>query len=167
MSSKIPVSRHREVVQGPKRERRDPRFERFAGKLNEDLFRKSYAFVSQERQQEVAELRNQMKGKKSKELKRALQARVDKLEQQAHLVAKAQKERERAAARRKNEREQVAQGKKPYFLKKKDERLLAAVQKYEELKKTGRVDDYIAKRSKHKASKDRRHLPYGRRSQAS
>jgi ribosomal RNA-processing protein 36 len=45
--------RYREVVHVPKKTGLDPRFERLSGKLNEDLFRKTYAFVSEKRKQEI------------------------------------------------------------------------------------------------------------------
>lgn len=53
MSSKRPVSRYREVVHVPKKTGLDPRFERISGKFNEDLFMKTYAFVSEKRKEEI------------------------------------------------------------------------------------------------------------------
>lgn len=47
LSSKSTVGRLRQVVRVAKKQLVDPRFERTAGKLNEDLFHKSYAFLNE------------------------------------------------------------------------------------------------------------------------
>ncbi len=45
ITSKRAVGRHREVVEVKKKKVLDPRFESVSGKLNDDLFAKSYAFL--------------------------------------------------------------------------------------------------------------------------
>ncbi len=45
ITSKRPVGRFREVLQVRKKTTRDPRFDHASGKLNEDLFKKAYAFL--------------------------------------------------------------------------------------------------------------------------
>jgi ribosomal RNA-processing protein 36 len=60
----------------------------------------------------------------------------------------------------------VASGKNPYFLKKSEKRKMELVAKYEELKASGGLDKYMAKRRKKNAAKDHRYLPSGRRMEA-
>lgn len=73
-------------------------------------------------------------------------------------------ERERAVLRehRKREREAVAEGKRPYFLKRGELKKEALVQRFEALgeKKAARV---MERRRKKKAGKERKEMPLGRR----
>lgn len=76
MSSKRPVPRFREVVSVPKdsgKEIRDPRFEEAAGKLNPDLFKKSYAFVDDLKKQERQLVQKELRKAKGSEKKARLQ----------------------------------------------------------------------------------------------
>ncbi len=50
-------------------------------------------------------------------------------------------------------------GKKPFYLKKSDKRRAELLQKYEELKKGGKLENYMAKRRKKNAAKDHRYVP--------
>ncbi len=62
---------------------------------------------------------------------------------------------------KKRERELVAQGKSPYYLKETAVKQLGAAAKFMELDKAGRVDRFIAKSRTKKAAKDRKYLPGG------
>ena len=76
MSSKRPVSRFREVVPVVKdklSETRDPRFEETAGKLNSDLFKKSYAFVDELKKKEKQLIKREVHKTKSAGKKAKLQ----------------------------------------------------------------------------------------------
>ena len=77
MSSKRPVSRFREVVavtKDKRREIRDPRFEEGAGQLNQDLFKKSYAFVDDMKKKEKLLIQKEVKKTKNTEKKAQLQS---------------------------------------------------------------------------------------------
>lgn len=51
------------------------------------------------------------------------------------------------------ERALIAQGKKPFFLKKSDEKKLALLQQYETLEKHGKLKKVLTSRRKHQTSK--------------
>jgi len=53
----------------------------------------------------------------------------------------------------------VAAGNKPFYLKKSEKRKRELVAKYEELKATGGLEKFMAKRRRKNASKDHRYLP--------
>lgn len=57
------------------------------------------------------------------------------------------------------ERAAVKAGKKPFFLKKSAKRRAELVAKYEDLKKAGRLEKYLAKRRRKNAAKDHRYIP--------
>lgn len=61
------------------------------------------------------------------------------------------------------EKQAVAEGKKPYYLKKSEQRRLELVSKFDELKKSGRLDKFMEKRRKKNAAKDHRYVPSQRR----
>lgn len=65
LSSKRAVGRFRQVVDVKKKRVLDPRFEAQSGRLNEDLFNKSYAFLDEYKQRELQQLKQQLKKTKS------------------------------------------------------------------------------------------------------
>lgn len=62
------------------------------------------------------------------------------------------------------EREAVKQGKKPFFLKRSEQRRQELIRRFRDLKATGRLEKVMAKRRKKNAAKDHRYVPVGRRS---
>mmetsp|Transcript_87330 Transcript_87330/g.232732 ORF Transcript_87330/g.232732 Transcript_87330/m.232732 type:complete len:278 (-) Transcript_87330:62-895(-) len=163
MSSKRPVSRYREVVAMPTKRNVDPRFERTSGKLNEELFRKSFAFVAQKRQEEMKELKQRMSKIKDPTAREELAAELDALQRVQQREAAVEARRERETERKRTERKLVREGKKPFFLKKSDQRNLELAKRFEDLSKKGKVDDVVAKRRRKNAQKDHRYMPYQRR----
>ncbi|GBG72641.1 hypothetical protein CBR_g12215 [Chara braunii] len=164
ISSKRPVPRFREVVQPTKKEIRDPRFESLSGKFSETGFRKAYGFLFDEvlpaekesLKQELTKAKRE--GGDAKELEDNF-SRVERLlkEDQKN---QAKKDREREI--RKKQLDQIKQGKKPFFLKKSEEKKIELMGKFEELKEKGNLDAYITKKRKKNAAKDRRFMPYRR-----
>lgn len=61
------------------------------------------------------------------------------------------------------EREDIQAGKRPFFLKASEKRKQALIQRYHELKASGKLEKAMAKRRKKMASKDHRLVPRGRR----
>ena len=57
----------------------------------------------------------------------------------------------------------MLQGKKPYFMKAKDENKQELLRKFEKLKQTGQLDKYLTKKRKRKAQKEHKHIPWKRR----
>ncbi|KAL4432830.1 hypothetical protein ABPG77_008156 [Micractinium sp. CCAP 211/92] len=165
MSSKRPVPVLRDTLQGGKREVRDPRFESLsAGQYSEEQFKRRYAFLYDEKlPQERAELKAALKKAKGAGPRAELQAQLTRVEQQLR-SEEARRRREGFKHQVKaKERAAVKEGKKPFFLKKSEQRRLELLAKYEELKATGKLDKFMAKRRKKNAAKSHKHLPGGRR----
>lgn len=78
VSATKPVGRFRQIVPVPKKAR-DPRFESFTGRLNQDLFRKSYAFVDDVRQAEVRKLRDDLTREKDEEKREVIRTALQLL----------------------------------------------------------------------------------------
>ncbi|KAJ2144907.1 rRNA biogenesis protein rrp36 [Coemansia sp. RSA 678] len=165
MSSKRPVSRFRQVVDISKSKTRDPRFDSLSGNFNEDLFEKSYEFLEDQQRDEISDMKRQLgklkdkDGRDARRIKRALES------VQSQLSAKEQKKRNQELKRthRKMETEAVEQGKRPYFLGKRDLKDLEVAQKFNKLKGTAKLDKFMEKRRKRNANKDHRNMPYQRR----
>ena len=61
------------------------------------------------------------------------------------------------------EKEKVANGKKPFFLKESAKKELALQQKYQELKSTGKLQSFIEKKNKKEAMREQKWIPTTRR----
>lgn len=116
-SSRVPVKKARKVVGSAGKARRDPRFDGLSGTFNDGLWKKSYGFLSEKQEAECGEIRKQIKKtkdpEKKEELSRLLQSLRSRLEEQKRAEAKQKVKSERLKA----ERELVAKGKKPFYLK--------------------------------------------------
>lgn len=75
ISSRIPVSRFREVIPVPKKKEEicDPRFNEAAGKFNKDLFEKSFAFVEDMKKDEKKLIEKETRRTRDPERKGRLQ----------------------------------------------------------------------------------------------
>ncbi|KAJ2393028.1 rRNA biogenesis protein rrp36 [Coemansia sp. RSA 2611] len=165
MNSKRPVGRFRQVVDMPKPKSRDPRFDNLSGHFNEDLFEKSYEFLEKQRQEEMGEMKRRVAALKSKDPREAKRVQRALESMQSQAAAKQQQKRAQALKRthRKMEMDAVKQGKKPYFLGKRDLKEMEVAQKFNQLKGSAKLDKFLEKRRKHNASKDHRGMPHQRR----
>jgi len=164
MSSKRPMAEPWPAVDVPRKLRRDPRFEASSGTLDEAKFRKSYGFVFDHvLPAEKEALQAQMKKEKDVYKKRGMQTKLTRLEQTLKKEAQQRKVDRRTKERKDAEKEAVRQGKRPYYLKKSDVKKQEWAEKYQELKRAGKVQDYLAKKRKRRAAKDHKLIPDARR----
>jgi ribosomal RNA-processing protein 36 len=161
LSSKVPVGRFKKVVAVAKLDRRDPRFESAAGAFDQGVFDSAYSFLSEYKDSEIAELSKSVKGVKDAEQRKEVQGLLTQLQMQ-----RSADERRKAVAKvtsgaSKESRERVSSGGAAFYLKKRDLRELAAVERYKDLESKGgaAVDTALAKKRKRRAGKDRRRLP--------
>lgn len=172
MSSKIPVSRFRQVV-APQRKApaRDPRFDSLSGIYNPGLYKKAYGFLDEMREEEIKGLKESIKnlemnkdieeGKYAEELEREKRA-LNVLEQQTRTEAEREKNQKIKREWRKSMEERVKAGKGTYFMKRRDEKRLRAVQRFNDLKQKGgstAIDAAIKKRSRKMSEKTMRSMP--------
>ncbi|KAI8084793.1 uncharacterized protein BX664DRAFT_337802 [Halteromyces radiatus] len=163
MSSKRKVSRFRDVVETAATKRRDPRFDKLSGQLNEDLFEKSYGFLTDYRQDEQKALMARLHKVKDPEEKARIKATLTSMKSKEMAAADMKRKQALARERKKVEADLVKQGKQPYFLKKSEKRKLELVDKYNQLGEK-RMDRILEKRRKKNANKDHKRVPFKRRS---
>ncbi|XP_043698372.1 ribosomal RNA processing protein 36 homolog [Telopea speciosissima] len=163
ISSKKPVSRFREVIQVPKKVIRDPRFESLSGTLDVDGFRKRYSFLYEtELPAEREELQKLKKKSNDPKVIEELKNRISWIDKNLRTESAKHIDAGILAEHKKKEREAAKQGKHPYYLKKSEIRERRLVEKYNNLKETGKLESFIEKKRRKNASKDHRFVPYRR-----
>ncbi|EON96168.1 putative rrna processing protein [Phaeoacremonium minimum UCRPA7] len=162
MTSKRQVSRRREILPVKKIEYRDPRFDSLAGPLDEARAQKAYAFLDDYRDDEMKQLRAAVKKAKTPREKEELQRALMSMESKKK--AKDRKERERAVIEehRKQEKELVKQGKKPFYLKKSEQKKRLLLDQFANMSEK-QVEKAIEKKRKKVAAKEKKEMPFARR----
>jgi ribosomal RNA-processing protein 36 len=146
VSSKIRVGIIPAHLRAAARERkgRDPRFDRLSGKLSEDLFEKSYAWLKDVAQRDAKELRDVASKEKDADARGEMLLRASQIEQKLKQDAKKGEETQLKRARKKAMADVVSSTGQAFWLKKRELRQIEIARKYETLKAKGQsaVDDY-------------------------
>ncbi|MCO5583824.1 hypothetical protein L7F22_037739 [Adiantum nelumboides] len=167
LSSKKPVGRFREVIQAPKRVVRDPRFENLCGSYEESKFKTSYKFLyDEELPAEKKRLQELLRKEKSSEASAKFQKHLNWIDTQLREEQLRRKRDQKSSEQKQREKEAVKQGKKPFYTKKSETRKQELVAKYKELKASGKLEAFLAKRRRKNAAKDHRYMPYRRQAHA-
>ncbi|XP_078060677.1 ribosomal RNA processing protein 36 homolog [Mustelus asterias] len=159
MSASRPVPFLRKVVPVRKELMRDPRFDDLSGEFDPDIYNKTYSFLSEIRDKEKEVIRKKLRKAKDPRQKQKLECLLQRMIHRDEAQKKQRQQKERLKEFKQNQRTRVQQGSKPYFLKKSEQRKLELKEKYLELKRSGKVETFLAKKRKRNAIKDRRKLP--------
>ncbi|KAF2640529.1 DUF947-domain-containing protein [Massarina eburnea CBS 473.64] len=162
-TSRRPVTRKRKVVEVKKNTARDPRFDNMSGlKPDENAIRKRYAFIDDYKKSEMTELRDAIKKTKNGSDKEKLKKKLLSMESQQKTQEDKDKRQEVLNEHRKKEKELVKQGKQPFYLKKSDQKQLALIDRFQNMKSKDR-DRAIERRRKKATAKERKNMPDERR----
>ncbi|GAA6019207.1 hypothetical protein JCM11491_001417 [Sporobolomyces phaffii] len=165
MSTKRPVSRARQIVEPTTLKARDPRFDSLSGSVNQDLFQRSYSFLSGSLEKEVETLRQTaVKARKNAQLPEAEKEKIeDSLRRMENrLVERKRKEREHAAMKdwKKEEKEKRQQGKGAFYLKEADKKKLFLKAKFDELSQDKRkLSKAMDKKRRKTSQKEKKQMP--------
>ncbi|XP_036763158.2 kelch domain-containing protein 3 isoform X5 [Manis pentadactyla] len=159
MSAKVRVPFLRQVVPISKKVARDPRFDDLSGEYNPEVFDKTYQFLNDIRAKEKKLVKKQLKKHHSREKHEKLQQLLQRMEQQELAQQEQKRQQELRLALKRERRAQAQQGRRPYFLKKSEQRQLALAEKFKELKRSKKLDSFLNRKRRRNAGKDRRHLP--------
>jgi ribosomal RNA-processing protein 36 len=162
LSSKKAVSRKREVVPVIKRQFRDPRFETLSGPLDESKTQAAYSFLDDYREDEMKELRIAIKKAKDETEKEKLKRALLSMESKKKAQERKRREAEILGRHRKEEKELVKQGKKPFYLKKSERQKRVLIENYSQLKGK-QLDHVLERRRKKLEQRDKKKLPWARR----
>jgi len=150
------------VVPVIKRDYRDPRFEPLSGPLDETKIQKAYSFLDDYREHEMKELKSAIKKTKDETEKEKLKRALLSMESRKKAQERKKKEAEILDRHRKEEKELVKQGKKPFYLKKTEQRKRLLVDRFSELKGK-QLDRVLERRRKKVEGKERKKMPWSRR----
>nr|CAD7426576.1 unnamed protein product [Timema monikensis] len=158
MSSKVPVSLLCEVVPVKKVVPRDPRFDTLCGAFNEKAFKSSYSFLSKVKQQELKQLKEDLKAEKNSNRKEKIRYLIQRLENQEREVERLEHKEQKKQEERAMQIQLLREGKRPQFAKPVEKRLLELVDQYKELKKNGKLKKHIEKHRKKVMLKDKKKM---------
>jgi ribosomal RNA-processing protein 36 len=174
LTSKKRVSRRRDFIEVPKVQARDPRFMPLgagssvasthgaASKIEEIKARKAYSFLDEYQQDELNQLRAAAKKEKDPVAKEKLEKAVMSMESRLKAQKRKDRERELLEEHRKKEKELVQQGKQPFYLKRSEQKKKLLLDQFANMKKS-QVDKAIERRRKKVAGKEKKLLPWARR----
>ncbi|RSL41488.1 rRNA biogenesis protein RRP36 [Fusarium sp. AF-6] len=158
-TSKKPVSRRREIIADTRRQYRDPRFDPLVGKVDEEKAGRAYAFLDEYREKEMSDLRAQIKKTKDANTKEDLKRQLQAMESRKKARKRREEEDNLLKEHRKKEKELVAQGKTPFYLKRSEQKKQLLVKRYEGMSK-GQVDRAIERKRKKVAGKEKKELDW-------
>ncbi len=126
------------------RKGRDPRFDRLSGKLSEDLFEKSYSWMTDVAQRDAKELRDLASKEKDADSRAQILVQAARIEQKLKQDARKSEDTKLKRQRKKAMMDVAASTGKAFWLKKRELRQIEIARKYEALKAKGKgaVDDY-------------------------
>ena len=162
LSSKKAVSRKRSVVPINKPNTRDPRFQPTAGKVNENQVKKNYAFLSSYRDAEIADLKAGIRKTKDEHAREVMEKALQSMESRKRHEQLAEQRQEVLRQHRRQEKEQVKEGKQPFFLKRAEVKERALKERFEGMKSKER-QKAVERRRKKITSKERKGMPVARR----
>lgn len=162
ISSKKAVSRKREVIPVTKRVHRDPRFEPINGPVDTAKLSRNYAFLNDYRDDEMKELRNTIKKTKDEGERDKLKRELMSMESRKRAQDRKDREEEVLSRHKKEEKELVQQGKKPFYLKESEKKKRVLLDTYSGMKK-GQLDHVIERRRRKIDQKEKKKLPFARR----
>ncbi|KAL7867428.1 hypothetical protein AOLI_G00152420 [Acnodon oligacanthus] len=160
ISAKRSVPFLRKVVAVRKTVLRDPRFDDLSGDFRPEVFKQTYKFIDDIRQREAQMVMKKLRKVKSDAKREKLKLLLKRMENQERAQKKQEQQREKDLQFKRKQRELVGQGHRPFYLKKSDKKKLELGEKYKELKKSGKLENFLSKKRKRNAVKDRRKLPY-------
>ncbi|KAF3050691.1 rRNA bioproteinsis protein rrp36 [Didymella keratinophila] len=162
-SSKRMVSRKRQVVDVKKPVFRDPRFENIGGpKPDENTLSKRYSFLNDYKASEIAELKKAIKKSRNGDEKEQMRKQLESME--SRMKTQQRKDEQQAVVRehKRKEKELIKDGKTPFYLKKSEQKKLALIDRFQNMKAKQR-DRTIERRRKKVAHKERKNMPAERR----
>ncbi len=166
-SSKRPVSRLRRDIGlddpsvAKRASVRDPRFDAFSSsstsRLDEIKARKAYAFIHDIKDKELADLRARLRKTKDETARATLKREILSMESKRKARQKKDEEERVMAEHKKKEKELVAQGKNPFYLKRSEQKRRLLTSRFEAMGK-GQVDRAMERRRKKVAGRERKEL---------
>jgi ribosomal RNA-processing protein 36 len=133
-----------------------------SGYVDEGKIRKAYDFLDGYREDEMKELREKIKKTRDEGEKEGLKRTLESMESRKKAQMRKDKAQEVLDRHRKEEKELVKQGKKPFYLKKQELGKRVLVEQYKGMKGK-QLDHVIERRRKKVEGKEKKKMPWARR----
>nr|CAG4650509.1 EOG090X0E8U [Sida crystallina] len=159
MSSKSRKIEAKVAIQVPKVFHNDPRFDALCGEFHERKFHKNYEFVYKMKVKEVTKLKEELKEETNPKRVEKIKYLIQRMENQIRAEQKRKEEEEKQFEERQLQIDAMNQGISPYFASKTAQKEKTLKEKFNRLKDEGKLERYMAKRRKHNAQRDRKHMP--------
>nr|SVE83922.1 EOG090X0E8U [Daphnia pulex] len=147
------------AIQVPKVFRSDPRFDNLCGEFHEKKFYKNYDFVNKMKEDEVKKLKEELREETNPRRTEKIKYLIQRMENQIRSEKMRKLEEEKQEEEKQITIDALKEGKSPYFATKAARKERNLKEKFDSLKEEGRLNQYMAKKRKHNAQRDRRHMP--------
>ncbi|KAG5864553.1 hypothetical protein JTB14_020346 [Gonioctena quinquepunctata] len=137
---------------------RDPRFDPLCGQFEDKEFKSNYKFISDIREKEKEQLEKEMKTCVNSDRKKTIQLLIQRINNQIRDQHKNESEQLRNNEEKREIRRKLQKGEKPNFKKKSVKKMESLIEKYEELKKSNKLQKHIEKRSKKLLGKSKKKM---------
>ena len=122
------------------------------------IHRDAYKFVDDIKAKELSDLKKQLNEEDDPEQIKQIKYLIQRIENQNREKKKVDNIKQSEKERKKRNRELIKEGKTPEFVSKQEKKNISIVEKYEELKSTNKLDQYMKKKNKKDLAKDRKRL---------
>lgn len=158
LSSRHAVSRFRQVIPVKEKKSRDPRFDDLSGEYNETIFKNSYKFLNEVKQKEFQQVQKAAKVTKDPKKSKELNALLQKMKSEVRDEKKKEVAREKGKEWREEQVDRIRQGKGIFYTKKSERRREELTERFNNLKKSGKLDFYMKHRRKKNDTKQRKDI---------
>lgn len=137
---------------------RDPRFDRRCGDYSSAQFRENFEFVFDLKTDELKTLKQQLKECRDTEERERLKFVIQRTQNQLREHQKQLVINKRNAEEKGEIEKARSEGRRPFYVKKSEKRMVELVDKFEELKESGRLKKHIEKRRKKSAGQSKKKM---------
>ncbi|XP_017779665.1 PREDICTED: ribosomal RNA processing protein 36 homolog [Nicrophorus vespilloides] len=137
---------------------RDPRFDPLCGEFNKEHFKSNYEFVNEIKKNEKDTLVKELEDTEDPKRRKTIKLLIERLDNQVRAREHENREKEKLWQQKLENQDKIQKGEKPIYKKKSEKRVESLVEKYENLKKTNKLQKHIEKKTKKQLSKDRKNM---------
>ncbi|XP_045478901.1 ribosomal RNA processing protein 36 homolog [Harmonia axyridis] len=127
---------------------RDPRFDSMCGEYDEKSFRENFKFITNMRRNEKKQLEKELKDTEDPERVKQIKLLVQRLGNQIREAEKREQLQLEKLEQSKEMKEKLEMGEKPLYKKKSEKKIEELLHKYDDLKKSNKLQKHIERRQK-------------------
>lgn len=127
---------------------RDPRFDSMCGEYDEKSFRENFKFITNMRRNEKKQLEKELKDTEDPERVKQIKLLVQRLGNQIREAEKREQLQLEKLEQSKEMKDKLKMGEKPLYKKKSEKKIEELLHKYDDLKKSNKLQKHIERRQK-------------------